>query len=292
MAPVTSSPWEGMKIRIHPLFWLVILLSVWTGHWIETLTLFVIIVIHEMGHVTAAWSFGWRIRSMEILPFGGVAKIDEWGTVPNREEVVVALAGPFHHIWMVLFSVIFYEIGWWTREWTDYFIQGNLWIAGFNLLPIFPLDGGRLLQVGLTYLFPYRKAISVTLWWSIIASSILLITSFLLPGSMIHIPLFSIAVFLLYSNVISYRQREYQFIRFLLQRFEQGVEPNWRSTKIRCSGKTSLRQIVRKWYKEKVHHVEVTDPYGVVLGYLTEEQILEGYFTNSPPETPKHQQIS
>lgn len=292
MTPVTSSLWEGMKIRIHPLFWLVILLSIWTGRWIETLTLFVVIVIHELGHLAAAWSFGWRIRSMEILPFGGVAKMDEWGTVPNREELVVALAGPFHHIWMVLFSVLFYQAGWWTKEWTNYFIEGNLWIACFNLLPIFPLDGGRLLQVGLTYLFPYRIAISITLWWSMVVASMLLITSFLLPGSLVHLPLFSIAIFLLYSNVISYRQREYQFIRFLLQRWERGVEKNWRQIRIRCSGKTSLRQIVRTWYKEKVHQVEVIDEHGVVLGDLTEEQILEKYFTNSSTQTPKHQQIS
>lgn len=292
MTLVTSSPWEGMKIRIHPLFWLIILLSIWTGHWLETITLFVVIIIHEMGHVAAAWSFGWRIHSMKILPFGGVAKMDEWGTVPNREEVVVALAGPFHHIWMVLFSIIFYQAGWWTKEWTHYFIEGNLWIAGFNLLPIFPLDGGRLLQVGLTYLFPYRIAVSITLWWSMIASSILLITSFLLSGSIVHIPLFSIAAFLLYSNLISYRQREYQFVRFLLQRFERGAEKNWRHIKIRCAGKTALRQIVRTWYKEKVHHVEVTDEHGVVLGILTEDQILEKYFTNPTNQTPKHQQIS
>ncbi|WP_083426306.1 M50 family metallopeptidase [Thermoactinomyces sp. DSM 45891] len=293
MAPRTSSPWKGMKIRIHPLFWLVILLSLWTGHWIEILTLFVVIVIHELGHITAAWSFGWRIRSMEILPFGGVAKMDEWGTVPNREEIVVALAGPFHHVWMVLISVLFYQAGWWTKEWTLYFIEGNLWIATFNLLPIYPLDGGRVLQVWLTYLLPYRNAVSVTLWWSLLAASLLVILSFFIPGSLVHVPLFSISVFLLYSNVISYRQREYQFIRFLLHRLEKGIDPKWRSVQIRHAGGATLRQIVKSWYKEKEHIVEVMGEDGGVLGVLTEEQLLKRYFSSPVvPKKPPHQRIS
>lgn len=284
--------WKNIQFRIHPLFWIVFIASVWTGHFIEIITLFVIVVIHELGHITSAWSFGWRITSMEILPFGGVAKMDEWGTVPNREELVVALAGPFHHVWMVLISYIFYQAGWWTKEWTEYFIQGNLWIACFNLLPIYPLDGGRVVQVCFSYFFPYRTSVSVMFWWSLLCSVGLIILSFFIPGVWVHLPLFSISIFLIFSNIMSYRQREYHFIRFLLGRYEQGSDPKWKELPIQAYKKTSLRQIVRLWYKEKAHWVEVIDENGNILGQLSEEEILGRYFSIPPIQQAKNQQIS
>lgn len=94
-----------MPVRIHPLFWLIVCSAVWTGYFIEIITLFVLVLIHELGHAAAAGAFGWRVDSIELLPFGGVVKTDEWGTVPSREEMTVALAGPFQHILMILISL-------------------------------------------------------------------------------------------------------------------------------------------------------------------------------------------
>lgn len=125
-------PWKGLRFRIHGLFWFVIFSSVVTGHFIEVTTLFVLVFIHELGHITVARSFGWRMTEIELLPFGGVARTDEWGTVPAREEIAVALAGPFHNVMMVLFGYLFCAWGWWSQAWMEYFIQGNALMAGFN----------------------------------------------------------------------------------------------------------------------------------------------------------------
>ena len=127
---MSSLPWQGIRIRIHFLFWVSILWSVLTGRFIEIVALFVLVIIHELGHLTAAWSHGWRVTALELLPFGGVARTDEWGTVPAREEIVVALAGPFHNVMMVLAGFLFYFFGLWTEEWTAFFVKGNAMLAG------------------------------------------------------------------------------------------------------------------------------------------------------------------
>jgi stage IV sporulation protein FB len=262
---------------------MVIISSVWTGYFVEMLTLFVVVMIHELGHIAAARSYGWRILKLELLPFGGVAETDEWGTSPALEELVVALAGPFHHIWMVLLSFLFYEVGLWSKEWSDYFIRGNLMIAGFNLLPIHPLDGGRILQALLSYVMPYRRSIAVTLWFGMGLSLVLAATAFFLPGRGVAFHLLLIAFFLLSSNWLTFRRRGFQFMRFLLVRREVGIGPGAPIRRVRVSRDERLWKVIKTWYKEKYHVLEVTDASGSAFHLLPEENVLEGWFSRGHP---------
>lgn len=269
-----------MEIRIHPLFWFMMFLSVWSGYFLEAITLFVLVIIHELGHVTAAWSYGWRIRSMELLPFGGMAKTDEWGTVSAREEIVVALAGPFHHVWLIVISYVFYMMGFWSQDWMAYFIQGNLMLALFNLLPIYPLDGGRVFAAVLSYWVPYRQCLYWTGVISLFLSVGLFVSSFLFPGVTVHFPLLLISFFLLFSNVKAIRQKQVQFIRFLLHRHYQGMKDDYAIQKVIAMANEPLAKVIKRWYKERYHVVEVVDERGNIFGFLPEEMVLQKYFQN------------
>src|SRR5690606_22546844 len=130
-----------------------------------------------------------------------------WGNASAKEEIVVALAGPFHHIWMILLSYLFFRFGWWSQEWTEYFVKGNLIIAIFNLLPIYPLDGGRILQALMSYWIPYRSCINYTCWLSFVLSSGLILLAFLIPRIRVHPTLFIIGLFLLVSNMLLFKKQ-------------------------------------------------------------------------------------
>ncbi|WP_051271079.1 M50 family metallopeptidase [Shimazuella kribbensis] len=261
------------RVRLHPTFWLLVIISVWTGHFLEIITLCILVFIHELGHVVAAWSYGWRIQSIELLPIGGVAKTDEWGTVPAKEEIIVALAGPFHHIWMVLFSLLAYHFGWWSENWTMYFIQGNLFIALFNLVPIYPLDGGRVLQALLSYVLPYRLCITITYWVSIIFS-----IGLMGWGFFSSFPLFTISLFLLMTNIKNLRSYHLQYLRFLLHRHHNGIVHDVPIRNIRLQYPIQTARIIHRWYKECYHVFELTDNKGNSLGFIPEEKLLEKYF--------------
>ncbi len=264
---------RNIKFRLHPTFWLLVIVSVWTGHFFEIITLCILVIIHELGHVVAAWSYRWRIESIELLPIGGVAKTDEWGTVPAREEIVVALAGPFHHIWMVLFSLIAYQFGWWSEAWTMYFIEGNLFIALFNLIPIYPLDGGRVLQAALSYVLPYRLCIQVTYWASLCLSLFLIVWGFFSS-----FPLLTIALFLLITNLKQIRQQRLQYLRFLLHRHHYGINHDVPIRRIRLPHTVSLTSVIHQWYKEYYHVFELVDANGQSVAFIPEERVLAGYF--------------
>ena len=74
----------GVRFRLHPLFVLLLLLSAAVGRFLEIVTLFAVVLIHEIGHSAAAKAFGWKIREVMLTPFGGVVAADDDGSVPAR----------------------------------------------------------------------------------------------------------------------------------------------------------------------------------------------------------------
>ncbi|MCS1351431.1 M50 family metallopeptidase [Mechercharimyces sp. CAU 1602] len=274
-------PWSNVRIRIHFLFWVVILSAVVTGRFLEIITLFVLVIIHEMGHITAAWSFGWRVESLELLPFGGVAKTDEWGTVSTQEELIVALAGPFHNVMMILVGFIFYYASWWSAEWTSYFIYCNALIAGFNLLPIYPLDGGRVFQGVLSYYLPYRKSIVYSILIGFALSVALLGVSVMIGG--IHLNLLVIALFLGLSNWMAYRQKDFQFIRHLMHRYNCRRSKRTPLVWVDVKQDEKLLSVVKRWKKEGYHCMRITDGDDPGKVTIPEEVLLTHYFQEKNP---------
>lgn len=261
------------------------MIAVWTGYFLEIMTLFGLIIIHELGHVSAARFFNWRMTEIELLPFGGVAKTDEWGTVPSREELIVAVAGPAYNAIMIVFAAICDVFGWWSHEWADFFVTANLWLAAFNLLPIYPLDGGRILQVWMNYHFPFRRAVLYTLLISWTLTAALFVASFL-PlwfGRPFLLNVFVIAIFLLISNLLLWRQKNYQYIRFLLGRQTDKNLTNKRVAALTVTVEDTIISAIKKWKKEVYHVIVVSDERGNVLRVLPEETVLWHFFNGSTP---------
>lgn len=206
-----------LKIRIHPLFWFTILIGILTANFLEIMLLFGIVLIHELGHALMASYYGWRINKIELLPFGGVADVDEYGNRLLKEEVMVLIAGPVQHIWMLLLCKYLFVLGILGEETYYFLLYNNLSILFFNLLPIFPLDGGKLLFTFLSLSLPFKKAHKVM----IISSTffLLLFIIVILVISPMNISIWCMVVFLFFSIWREWRQEKYIFMRFLIGRY-------------------------------------------------------------------------
>lgn len=134
------------------------------------LIVFGIIVLHELGHATAARRYGIQTRDITLYPIGGVARLERMPEDP-KQELVVALAGPAVNV--VLAGVFFgwnkllpeeQPIHWWSLQegsLISRLIVVNVWLVLFNMLPAFPMDGGRVLRALLAMRMDYVHATQI-----------------------------------------------------------------------------------------------------------------------------------
>jgi stage IV sporulation protein FB len=279
--------WRGTLYRFHPLFTVMMIISAMTGYLLEMLTLFGIVFIHEMGHVVAAKSFGWSVREVQLLPFGGVAVVDELSTVPTYEELVVALAGPMQHAWMIVFAIIMKAVNPTSSEWWDYFIEINLMIGLFNLLPVLPLDGGRVLQCLFGYILPFHRSIWVTAWLSLVLSALVIAFSvYQLFTSRLPLNLLIMGLFLFISNLYAYRQQPFHFFRFLMSRGERVSRLLMRGTlaqPIVVRRQQKITDILKLFMREKYHLIYIVNEKGRIQAIIPEQQLISGYLEGKKP---------
>ncbi len=156
----------GIPIRVHITFFLLLIFIGFYGSRLEgarsgvfgilsVILIFLCVVIHELSHSLLARKYGVKVKDIVLLPIGGVSEMEELPQKPD-EEIFVALAGPVTSILLALIfylAFVFFTPG--IRNLKISIFQGNLLLnlffinlilALFNLLPAFPMDGGRVLR--------------------------------------------------------------------------------------------------------------------------------------------------
>lgn len=129
------------------------------------LAVFGCVALHELGHAMAARGYGIRTRDITLYPIGGVARLERMPEKPSA-EMVIALAGPAVNvaIALVLGAIWFAghrtlgslgSAGDWTNDFVARLAVANVALVVFNLIPAFPMDGGRVLRAFLSW-FTHR----------------------------------------------------------------------------------------------------------------------------------------
>ena len=136
----------GVSIRVHPTFLLVLVVYGVLGLVAQALLVFALVFGHELAHLLTARAYGFKVVGLELFPFGGAAYCDDLFEGRKLEESVMALAGPAFNIVLLFIGQALRWEGMWTGALSDDFVRYNVWLAGFNLVPVLPLDGGRVMR--------------------------------------------------------------------------------------------------------------------------------------------------
>jgi Zn-dependent protease/CBS domain-containing protein len=168
----------GIPIYVHWTF-VILILAIVLSYWAQTdnpvtalkgggsiLALFGCVVLHELGHALMARRFGVPTSDITLLPIGGVARLQR---IPDRpvQELLIALAGPAVNVVIVALIALagvrlptsagdpqgLVQVPFWPQM-----MLVNAFLAAFNLLPAFPMDGGRVLRALLAMRLPYARA--------------------------------------------------------------------------------------------------------------------------------------
>ena len=217
---------KGIEIRLHITFlFIVVLFAVqywdmgargWQGALFGVayvLLLFACVVLHELGHSLVAQRFGVKVRDITLWPIGGVARMED---IPRKpwQELVMAVAGPAVNLVIAavlgVLAVSLLAVGalgdimrlpelmrepaWQTL--LLYLLVTNLSLGLFNLIPAFPMDGGRVLRALLAMVLPYVQATRIAVAVGQGLALVLGLAGLLIPG---QYTLMLIAVFIFFG---------------------------------------------------------------------------------------------
>ena len=95
-------------------------------------------LVHELGHLLAGLLLGLKVKNINIMPFGVSINFEDYSNKYIVKKIIIAIAGPLTNLIIVILGIY--------NGWEENIIYSNMLIGMFNLIPLYPLDGGRILK--------------------------------------------------------------------------------------------------------------------------------------------------
>lgn len=266
-----------MKISIHPLFFLFGLYFAFTGKVFLFLNFTLTALIHEIGHSFALEQLGYKMNKISLMPYGAVVNSAIEG-LSYKDEIKVAFFGPLFNLFVCL---VFLALWWLMPElypYLDSVVFSNLCVFAINLLPAYPLDGGRIVCATLSLRFKRKTALKVTVAISIIISLLLLalfIYSVCIRKTNLSLLFFSLFLVAGWAK----RSKESAYVRTFFSRSISAIKIKECKHFI-VKSDLLLKEIIALTQVNCFFTMEVISPNGELLGYYDYsecEKILSSY---------------
>ena len=221
-----------MKIDIHPLTIILALILFLCGRFNYFFIIASIIFIHDLGHLITMKIFKISVSKLIILPFGSIIESNIKLSEKTIIKFLISISG-------VIFQIILFKYNLINTISLDIFNKYNKLIIIFNLLPIIPLDGSKILESLLESIIPFKIVIYIKCIISII---IIVILTFCLKLSLDLINILFISLFKTYEELLNIN---IIYNKFLLERYL--YKPNFKKVKYI----KSIKQI----YKNRINFI-------------------------------------
>lgn len=234
----------------------------------------IIIFIHELVHLITARAMGFSGFTIDILPIGTTLRVKELDEAEPMEDMIISLSGPVSNI---ILALTLFLINIFMENPIIYkFAFYNLIIGIFNMIPAFPLDGGRILRDILNFKFLYKKSNKIALNVSIVIGYIFgAVFLIMLLWGEIYIDL---AIFSIFILIVSYREKRriaYLIMGYILKKREKLINRGYLENKsISVYFKLNILQLIELIDKNKYNEFIVLNKEMKVIGVLYEEDIL------------------
>jgi len=192
------------------------LLTVITGMFKEFIIFTAIILIHELGHYLMALYYKWDIDRIYLYPFGGFVKFNVAINKPIKEEFNILVMGLLFQIIFYLLLLFLHDLHFIRTSTIGVVKNYHYSILLFNLIPIFPLDGSKLLNLIFSIKLPFKLSHKITVYMSYI---FIIGLTYIIINYYLNINLLLMIFLLLTRTIEQSKAHDSIFNKFLLERY-------------------------------------------------------------------------
>lgn len=259
-----------MRIKINPLFLLLGVYFALSGKIFIFISAVIAVSLHELGHSIAAAHYGYKLDTLELMPYGAVISGNIRG-LKFKDEITVALAGPL----LSLFIYVFFAAVWWffpeTYAFTDTAAYLSLSLAIINILPVFPLDGGRITLALLINNAGEKKAQKITKIISVCISVLLLLLCVISIFYTFNVTFLIFSLFLLLGSLIN--KKENKYIRMFAVNRSRNLAHGMEIKRIAVGNDTTVRKLMENLKPQHLNEVHIYDGSFKLIKVLTEKEL-------------------
>lgn len=202
----------NIKIKFNNLTLYFLLIALLCGYIKNALVILLIVFSHEMGHIIMSLLLGYKVKEVELYPFGGITKLDKLLNSKITHDLLISLAGIFVQVIIFLLCKIGYIQ-------SNLIYNYNLSIMLFNLLPIIPLDGSKIIFELLNYKLSYKKSLVLYIF----ISSISIVLYFLINYKY-ELNNYMIVILFICKTIEYIKNYHVIYHKFILERFLYNIK--------------------------------------------------------------------
>lgn len=273
----------GVQLILNRYFLALLCLYFLAGVLVKALVVFGLVFYHELFHVVTARRLGIKVREIELLPFGGVARMEDLLELRPSVELKVALAGPLSNALLlaILWNLRNFGIGsaeFWLSANIKFLQRANILMLAFNLLPALPLDGGRIYRAYLAPRVGFKEATELAAG---MGKGIALILGLLGLGGLYFeitgLDFFIIVLFLFFAASRERAQAHFVFLHSLTRKQHDLADKGVLMAQVLVGqGDAPVKDIIQCFVPRKYHVVLVMDRKWKFLGLLNEHELVTG----------------
>lgn len=269
---------KDISIKINIFMVIMFILYSLYGYFLETLVMVFTVLLHEVFHSIAARKYDFQIDEIEIFPFGGMAKFNSNRIINPSKEIFVCFMGPLSNLIVVIIFSIFRTI-YIDSYLIDYIIKVNKLMLIINLLPVFPLDGGKIVRAILSLFIGYKSSTYKLVYITYFLCTITILYDIFngIAGDFTYLG--AIAVFTIVAAKKEKEMAAFAFIRSITRKpSEINKEKKMKAHILVCIKTINIKETYECFLPNKYHILIIINSNGETIGTMTESQLLDGIY--------------